>query len=147
MVPQGTVLNLQHSKELERGDYVHVTFAMNHAGYWKFGSEESLTVIEKTPDGRVRFAAEDGTLIPDNENPPIGGTREVMLNELRSLSNFKDIQVIRPMKDAPVPEETEVLANAQAQAIPSIFPTGPIVLGLSLLGAALYFGRQKDKRD
>ena len=152
-VPQGQELHLRHSSELEIGDIVYITFSFNHLAYWKFGAEESLKVIEKTKDNKVRMVAEDGTVIPERQNPPIGGTREEMLNEIRSLSNFNEIKVIRPIRQAQKVSQREnqdhSMADMRQQVgeAPSIFPTVPVLWSTVAVGLAYYIAKQSEQEE
>lgn len=136
-VPAGQELDLKHSKELRVGDYVYITFGFNHAGYWKFGGDEAFQVIEKSGDGKIRLKAEDGTIVPEPAEPPIGGTKEELLAKMRELSNFKEVRVIRPTPGGPTPP----VPSGEA---PSIFPVVPVMGLIGIVGLAYYLTRNED---
>lgn len=153
--PNGQVIDFVHTSQMRLGDIAYVTFGITNAGYWKFGSEESLTVIQKTKDNCIRFRAEDGSIIPEPQNPAIGGSRERMLKELKKLSSFKEVRIIRPFieeEEPEEPEEMEVLVPPMPQRAPvrtasPITPGNDVILGLGLYGIALYLAHNEDEDE
>lgn len=160
MASPGKPVAIAHTKELEPGDIVRVAFAPGHLGFFKYGPEAVFVVSRTTSDGTVYFKDSRASVLG-----PLRGTRQELLQELRKLSDFLDLKVMRPDASKAIPEpseealeddlydeDSEALVDYSAPMplgnVGSITPPASLFVGGVLLtGLVWYFHNRKQQED
>jgi len=151
MAVPGNVVAISHTRDLQAGDLVQVAFAPGHMGYLKYGSEALFRVSRKALDGSVFFSDPASSIMG-----PLRGTRKELLQELRKLTDFLDLKIIRPRaKKLPPPGEVlddvgEVEPVPDVSVVPSlpkILPPPAFLVGGALLTGVLIWISQSKKEE
>ena len=157
MASPANAIAITHTKELKPGDLVRVAFAPGHLGFFKYGAEAVFVVSKKTPDGSVFFSDSRAGILG-----PLRGTRQELLQELRKLTDFLNLNIYRPPpKAAAINDleddledvddlEEEVMAptGTVGNGPPAIMPPAILIIGgVAVAGLAYYFSNNKKKDD
>lgn len=89
--PPGVEIEVASTSELAPGDLIWISFPFGARGWFKYGSEETFTVVSVDPDGTVNVIDEGG----DPFVLPGGSTAELRA-KLRDQTSFSAITIVRP---------------------------------------------------
>lgn len=89
--PSGVEIQISSTSELLPDDLIFIVFPFGARGWFKYGSEETFTVVSVDPAGDVHVIDEAGSpfLLP-------GGTRSELEARLSEITSVSGITVIRP---------------------------------------------------
>jgi len=139
MAVPGNIVAISHTRDLQAGDFVQVAFAPGHMGYLKYGPEALFKVSRKASDGSVFFSDSTSSIMG-----PLRGTRKQLIEELRKLTDFLDLKVIRPRikKLPPAEEALDGVEEPEPAPVASVVPSLPKILPppALLVGGALLTG-------
>ena len=98
--PAGVEIQVSSTLELVPGDLLFILFPFGARGWFKYGSEETFTVVSVDPAGDVHVIDEAGSpfLLP-------GGTRSELEAKLSEITSVSGITVIRPSLGPPGPRD------------------------------------------
>jgi len=140
-VPEGAVIDISNTDELQKGDIIYIEFPIISAGRAKFGSSQKLTVVgvDKRPGvNKIGVTSESGELFWFD-----GGTKDDLLKALSDLTSYNKVVVVRPSGaviavQAGPPKGNETSGGS---GTPS-FVVG-FLIGMGILGVAAFIYYQK----
>ena len=100
-------IEIAHTNDLRPGDVLWVQFPFGSGGWFKYGGEESFTVLSVDPGtGDVTSQDESGSAATFG-----GGSEAEMLAWLADLTNFISVTVLRAEPETPIDVELRLLAT------------------------------------